>query len=89
MRLPGLNRIYLTGSSVSVNGSLADQFSLKQGVPQGSCLWAPCFSLSTCANCFRSLNTTSHKSTVLRTIHSCMYHSALIDLRMLILPSSP
>ena len=43
MRLPGLNRIYLTGSSVSVNGSLADQFSLKQGVPQGSCSWALAF----------------------------------------------
>ena len=60
---------------VSVNGSLSDQFPLKQGVPQGSC--------------FRSLNATSHKFTATQTIHSCMYHSAPINLRMLILPSSP
>ena len=53
---------------VSVNGSLSDQFPSKQGVPQGSCL-APCFSLYTRANCFRSLNATSHKFTATRTIH--------------------
>ena len=62
---------------VSLNGSLSDQFPLKQCVPQGSC--------------FRSLNaiSSSHKFTATQTIHSCMYHSAPIDLRMLILPSSP
>ena len=50
MRLPGLNRIYLTGSSAS-------QFPLEQSAPQG--FWVPCFSLSTRANCFISLNDTS------------------------------
>ena len=67
---------------VSVNGTLSDQFPLKH-------VWAPCFPLSTRANCFRSLNATSHKFTATRTIHSCMYYSAPIDLRMLILLSSP
>ena len=52
-------------------------------------VWAPCFSLSTRGNCFRSLKATSHKSTATRTVHSCMYHSALFDLRMQILSSSP
>ena len=56
---------------VSVNCSLSDQFPLKQGVPHGSCL-----GLSTHANCSRSLNATSHKSTATRTTHSCRYHSA-------------
>ena len=73
---------------VSVNGSLSDQLPFRQGVPQDH-VWAPCFSLSTRANGFRSLHATSHKFTVARTIHSCMYHSAPIDQRMLILPSSP
>ena len=74
---------------VSVNGSLSDQFPLKQGVPHHPPPPPACFSLSTRANCFRSLNATSHKFTATRTIHSCMYHSALIDMRMLILPSRP
>ena len=52
-------------------------------------VWVPCFSISTRENCFSSLNATSHKSTSTRTVHSCMYHSALIDLRMQILSSSP
>ena len=34
------------------------------------------------------LNATSHKFTATLTIHSSMYHSAPVDLRMLILPSS-
>ena len=40
---------------VSVNGSLSDQLPFRQGVPQDH-VWAPCFSLSTRANGFRSLN---------------------------------
>ena len=58
---------------VSVNGSLSDQFPLKQGVPHPPP--PPCFSLSTRANCFRSLNATSHKFTATRTIHSCVSFS--------------
>ena len=74
---------------VSVNGSLSDQFPLKQGVAQGSCLGPLLFTISTRANCFRSLNALLPAFTATRTIHSCMYHSAPINLRMLILPSGP
>ena len=71
---------------VSVNGSLSDH---KNKVFLKDNVWAPCFSLSTRANRFRSLNVTTHKLTATRTKHNFMYHSAPIDLRMLILPSSP
>ena len=73
---------------VSVNGSLSDQFPLKQGVPQGSCLGPLLFTIYT-----RKLFQIVERH--LPQVHCYADDTQLyvsfspIELRMLILPSSP
>ena len=65
---------------VSVNGSLFHQCPLKQGAPQGSCFGPLLFTIYM-RKLFQIVERHLPKSTATRTIHNCMYQSAVIDLQ--------
>ena len=75
---------YLLGRTqrVSVKGAVSENFDLRHGVPQGSCLVLCCFPFIP-PSYLTSPNNTCQTLSAMLTTHSCTCHSALMNLLVL------